>query len=80
MNYALIEDGIVTNIIWIYPANVSDFPNAVNIDMYPVAIGDTYDGEFFYREGEKILSYDELKDSQMQDMQEALNLLGVEAQ
>lgn len=80
MNYALIEDGIVTNIIWLYPANASDFPNAVNIDMYPVGIGDTYDGEFFYRNGEKILSYDELKNSQIQDMQEALNLLGVEPQ
>ena len=31
MNYALIENGIVANIIWLYPANAGDFPSAVPI-------------------------------------------------
>ena len=26
MNYALIENGVVTNLIWLYPANAADFP------------------------------------------------------
>lgn len=56
MNYALIENGVVTNIIWLYPANAGDFPNAVPMNDYPVAIGDTWDGEFFYRNGEKVIS------------------------
>ena len=28
MNYALIENGVVTNLIWLYPANAAEFPGA----------------------------------------------------
>lgn len=56
MNYALIENGVVTNIIWLYSANEADFPTAVPCGDVPVAIGDTYDGQDFYREGEKVVS------------------------
>ena len=56
MNYALIENGIVTNIIWLYPGNVSDFPNAVPLGEVPAGIGDTYADGVFYRDGEKVLS------------------------
>lgn len=59
MNYALIENDIVTNLIWLYPSNASDFPNAVPYDGYPVAIGDTYENGIFYRDGEKVVSYQE---------------------
>lgn len=59
MNYALIEDGIVTNIIWLYPANASDFPNAVPMGDVPVSIGDTYVDGVFYRDGERVLTYSE---------------------
>ena len=65
MNYAIVENGIVTNIIWLYPTNTASFPNAVAMNDYPVNIGDTYDGEHFYRNGERILSIAE----QMADMQ-----------
>ena len=44
MNYALVEDGVVTNVIWLYPANASDFPSAVPMGDVPTAIGDTWDG------------------------------------
>ena len=47
MNYAVVENGTVTNNIWLYPANASDFPSAVPCGDLPVAIGDTYDGEHF---------------------------------
>lgn len=56
MRYALIKDGIVSNIIWLYPGNASDFPNAVPCDDLPVAIGDTYADGAFYRSGEKVMS------------------------
>lgn len=59
MNYALIENGIVTNIIWLYPANASDFPNAVPMGDVPVSIGDTYADGVFYRDGERVLTYSE---------------------
>lgn len=73
MNYALIENGIITNIIWLYPGNASDFPNAVPIDGYSVGIGDTYDGEYFYRNGERVHSLTE----ENEDMKTALESLGV---
>lgn len=59
MNYALIENGIVTNIIWLYPANAFDFPNAVPMGDVPVNIGDTYADGVFYRDGERVLTYSE---------------------
>ena len=77
MNYALIEDGVVTNIIWLYPSNAGDFQNAVPMNDYPVAIGDTWDGTFFYRNGEKVLTRAEQEEANRQDMEAALALLGV---
>lgn len=59
MNYAVVENGIVTNIIWLNPANAYEFPNAVPIGDVPVAIGDTFDGENFYRNGERVVSLSE---------------------
>lgn len=56
MNYALIENGIVTNIIWLYPGNASDFPNAVPLGDVPAGIGDTYEDGVFYRDGERVLT------------------------
>lgn len=74
MRYALIENGIVTNIIWLHPIAKAGFPNAVATNDYPVSIGDTYDGEYFYRNGERVLSLSE----EMEDMRNALvNELGV---
>ncbi|MBE5925582.1 MAG: hypothetical protein E7270_01120 [Lachnospiraceae bacterium] len=56
MNYALIENNIITNIIWLYPGNASDFPNAVPLDDVPASIGDEYIDGIFYRNGERILT------------------------
>lgn len=53
-NYALVTDGVVENIISLYPGNAEEFPSAVPMDDYPVAIGDTYDGTYFYRDGEQL--------------------------
>lgn len=56
MNYALIESGIVTNIIWLSPSNAADFPNAVSYADKPVSIGDTYTDGKFYRDGTEVLT------------------------
>ena len=77
MNYALIENGVVTNIIWLYSGNAGDFPDAVRCGDVPVAIGDTYDGHDFYREGVRVLSPVEQARKDAEDMEAALALLGV---
>lgn len=59
MNYALIEDNQVVNIIFLSPLNESDFPNAININDIPVQIGDTFEEGVFYRNGIKILNKEE---------------------
>ncbi|MDY2655708.1 MAG: hypothetical protein SOV75_01720 [Candidatus Limiplasma sp.] len=79
MNYALVENGTVTNIIWLHPANADEFSNAVPMGDIPVAIGDTWDGEHFYRNGELVLTAAELAAAEAQDMKEALELLGIES-
>ncbi|MCI6040767.1 MAG: hypothetical protein MR742_09660 [Clostridiales bacterium] len=77
MNYAWIEDGVVTNIIYLHPMNAEDFPAAVPAGDIPAAIGDTWDGEHFYRNGERVFTAAELAAAEAQDMKEALSLLGV---
>ncbi|MPL94028.1 hypothetical protein SDC9_40176 [bioreactor metagenome] len=49
--YAIVDNGIVTNLISLCDSNASDFPNAVCVDGRPVAIGDTYSAGVFYHEG-----------------------------
>lgn len=68
MNYAKIENGIVVNIIWLYPT--TEFNNAVPCNDIPVKIGDTYINGKFYREGVLLVS-------QIEDMRNALEILGV---
>ena len=77
MNYALIENGVVTNLIWLYPANAAEFPGAVPLGDVPAAIGDTWDGERFYRDGERVLTFAERMEKDAEDMRSALKLLGI---
>ena len=56
MNYALIKDGTVVNVIWLSPSNAKDFPAAVPAGNLPVRIGDAWEGGMFYRDGEALLS------------------------
>lgn len=78
MNYALIENGVVTNLIWLYPGNAADFPTAVPMGDVPAAIGDSYADGVFYRDGEPVLTFAEQVLADQADMQEALTVLGVE--
>lgn len=71
-NFAVVENGIVVNIAWgmVY-GTASD--SVVQIDDLAVHIGDTYVDGVFYHDGERVLTMQE----QMEDMQAALELLGV---
>lgn len=75
--YALVENGVVINVMVLYPPSASEFEGAVPCGEIPVAIGDTYDGEHFYRGGERVLTPLEQAWKDAEDMQAALELLGV---
>lgn len=78
--YALVENGVVTNVMVLYPPSAAEFEGAVPCGELPVAIGDTYDGEHFYRGGERVLTALEQAQKDAEDMQSALKLLGVETE
>ena len=79
-NYALIENSVVVNIIWLAVENESEFPGAVWLGDRPVDIGDTYDGEKFYRNNIEVLTPFEQSNLENSQYQEALNLLGIETE
>lgn len=58
MRYALIDNGVVVNIIRLDESNAHDFPDAVKVDNMPVGIGDTYHGGKFYDNGVEVLACD----------------------
>lgn len=62
MRYAIVEDGIIINMIELNPMNADDFPNAVYADEWSITIGDTYNAEeeVFYHEDRRILSEREI--------------------
>ena len=78
MNYAWIENGVVTNLIYLHPANAAEFPRAVPLGGVPAAIGDSWDGARFLRDGQPVLTAAERAAAEAQDMRAALSLLGVE--
>lgn len=71
MDYALIENGVVVNLIWLHPGNAEEFPGAVALNGVPAGIGDTYDGDHFYREGERVLTYAEIAYQALDEAQAA---------
>ena len=70
MRYAVIENGIVTNIIALLPQNASEFRGAVQIEDSPANIGDTYADGKFYRDGIALSEYEEA----VATMQEVIDL------
>lgn len=57
MNFALLDNGIVINIIWINPEQQDEFqPGAPTGDL-SVMIGDTYENGKFYRNGEEVTPF-----------------------
>lgn len=68
MNYAVVENGVVTNIISALP--YSGIPNLVLCEGIPVHVGDTYADGVFYRDGKRVRPL-------VDEMFEALLIMGV---
>lgn len=80
MNYALITNGVVNNIIWLYDGNAQEFPDAVKLGDRPVGIGDTYTDGKFYRDGVEVLTPLEQAQAEIDAYKAALNELGVKTE
>lgn len=80
MNYALVENGIVTNIIWLNERNAGEWPGAVRLGERMVEVGDTYDGEKFRRDGTEVLTPMEQAQAEITEYKAALHELGVETE
>ena len=75
MRYAIIKEGTVTNIIHIAPHNAPEFPGAVAAESVGVIIGDSYDGESFLRNGEKLLTELQRLSLELHEARAALELI-----
>ena len=80
MRYALIDNGIVTNIIALNDRNASDFPTSVKLSDRPVGIGDTYADGKFYHDGVEVLTPLEAAQAEIETYKSALTELGVETE
>ena len=80
MNYALVENGIVTNIIWLNERNEAEWPNSVRLYDRMVEVGDTYTDGKFYRDGVGVLTPLEQAQAEIDAYKAALNELGVETE
>lgn len=78
MNYALVENGIVTNIIWLNERSAGEWPGAVRLYDRMVEVGDTYDGEKFWRGGTEVLTAAEAAQQEAAQYAAALQVMGVE--
>lgn len=80
MRYALVENGIVVNVIWLNDKNAGDFPTAVKLGDRPVTMGDTYANGKFYRDGEEVLTPLETAQTEIEQYKAALQKLGVDTE
>ena len=72
MNYAIIENGVVGNVIILRPANAKDFPGAVALHDRPVTIGDNYINGKFYRDGNEVLTELEIAQKEIDSLTQSL--------
>ena len=78
--YALVENGVVTNVMVLYPPSEAEFEGAVPCGDLPVAVGDTWDGEHFYRGGEKLDSPLAVAQAEAQTLTENIPMLKAQIQ
>ena len=75
---ALIESGIVVNMLWCSD-NAKPTDSLIDIADRPVGVGDAYTDGKFYRDGAEVLTELEALKAELADAREALELLGVNA-
>lgn len=71
-NMALLENGLVTNILWCSDRE-PETDTMINCGELPVGIGDSFQDGAFYRDGEKILTAYELLEKQNAEYEAALS-------
>lgn len=72
MRYALVENGVVTNIIEMDKRNEQYFPAAVYTGDIPVGINDTYTTGKFYRDGVEVLTQLEMANNEIEALTDEL--------
>ena len=77
MKYAIIKDNTIDNIIELHPLNAAEFPNAVPLSDIPANIGDIYENEKFYHDGEEILTISAAAQKDIESYYAILDILGV---
>ena len=75
-NMARIEDGVIVGVEWCSDRTV-DTETLVSVYDRPVTVGDTYDGQDFYRNGEKILTPLEQAEKRNEELESALAIIGL---
>lgn len=70
-NMARIEDGVIVGVEWCSDRTV-DTDTLISVYDRPVTIGDIYDGQDFYRNGEKILTPLEEAEKKNEEFESAL--------
>lgn len=71
-NMARIENGIIINVEWCSDRTV-DTDTLISVYDRPVTVGDIYDGQDFYRNGEKILTPLEEAEKKNEEFEVALS-------
>ena len=75
-NMARIEDGVIAGIEWCSDRTI-DTDTLISVYDRPVTIGDNYDGQDFYRNGEKILTPLEELEKENEEYKVFLEIMGV---
>ncbi len=78
MNFAIVEDGVVVNVIWLSASNREDYPNSVCVANRAVAIGDQYIDGAFLRDGLPVPVYtDQIDDlvRQVDELEKAIEMI-----
>ena len=75
-NMARIEDGVIAGIEWCSDRTI-DTDTLISVYDRPVTIGDNYDGQDFYRNGEKILTPLEKLEKENEEYKASLEIMGV---
>lgn len=70
-NMALLENGVVTNILWCSDRE-PETDTMINCGELPAGIGDSYRDGAFYRDGDKILTAYELLEKQNAELVDAM--------
>lgn len=76
MNYALLKDSVVINIIWLHPMNAHEFSNAIPMNDLQVAIGDTYVDGKFYHDGVEVTNIMHVEQSVVDDIMQEVSSYG----